>query len=108
MDALKTRRLAISVRNNEAADCFLKGHQYLEPILEEAADRIDDYFPGSPLVLEVVNDPESTEDRQLVLFIVTDLGPAQAMERLDRFDEDWWVDALDKAQGKLCITLEFR
>jgi hypothetical protein len=28
--------------------------------------------------------------------------------QLQRFDEEWWLDNLERAHGKVCITLEFR
>lgn len=65
-------------------------------------------MPHSPLFLEVFTDSEAVNESQLVIFIATNLTPDKAVERLDQLDEDWWLDALEQSQGKLCINLEFR
>lgn len=87
---------------------FLERCPFLVPLLLEIHGKIGAYFPYSQVVLEVVTDPEAVGDSQLVVFIATDFDPDKADERFERFDEDWWLDALDRAQGMLCINLEFR
>lgn len=56
----------------------------------------------------MIADSDSMDDRQLVLFVVLQLTPAEAFAKLQRFDNEWWLDAMDEAQGHLCISLEFR
>ena len=87
---------------------FLERYPFLPPLLLEAYDEIENHFPYSELFLEVVTDPEETDDSQLVISIGTNLNPDEADDRLDEFDDSWWLDALDQAQGKLCIDVEFR
>ncbi len=87
---------------------FLERHPLLASLLLEAYNEIGLYFPRSPLFLEVVTDPEASDDHQLVVFISTDLDADAVGESLRQFDKGWWLDALDRAQGNLCITVEFR
>ena len=87
---------------------FLERYPFLVSLLLEAREKIGDYFPYSQAFLEVVTDPEATDDSQLVLFIATNLDPDEADERLEQRDEEWWLDSLGRAQGKLCIDVEFR
>lgn len=87
---------------------FLERYPFLVSLLLEAYGKIGDYFPYSQMFLEVVTDPEAINDHQLVIFIATNFDPDEADDRFERFDEDWWLDALDWAQGMLCINLEFR
>ena len=87
---------------------FLEKYPFLVSLLLEAYNEIGNYFPYSQVFLEVVTDPEVTDDSQLVIFIATDLDPFETDARLERFDEAWWLDALDQAQGKLYINVEFR
>lgn len=87
---------------------FLEVYPFLIPLLREAYTNIRKHFPTSAAFLEVVADPEAFEEEQLVIFIATDSAPDQATECLDRLDDEWWLDALEYAQGKLCITLEFQ
>jgi len=87
---------------------FIEERQFLISLLEEAYTKIEKYFGPYPQVfLEVISDPEATDDRQLFAFIGTHLSPDKALDTLERFDEEWWLDVLDQAQGKLCIDIEF-
>jgi len=42
------------------------------------------------------------------VIVRTSLSLEAAFRRLDRFDEDWWLDASDAAQGTLTIDIEAR
>lgn len=86
---------------------FLGEHAFLVPLLVAAYDITTRYFAPLSLALEVIADPETIDDQQLVLFIAVQLKPAEAFTRLQRFDEEWWLDAMDEALGRLCISLEF-
>ena len=41
------------------------------------------------------------------MFISANHDPDEASGALNQLDEDWWLDAMEKVQDKLCITLEF-
>lgn len=87
---------------------FLDVHLFLVPLLLEAYAKIGNYFePYHPVFLEVISDPEATNDRQLFAFIGTHLSPDEALDSLEYFDDEWWLDTLDEARGKLCIDVEF-
>ena len=98
---------SFAVRNEPDVIGFLGEHAFLVPLLRESYDRINAYFPAAQPTLEIVADPDGADDSQLVIFVPTKLEPQEAMAHLERFDENWWLDALDQARGKLCITLEF-
>src|SRR5579859_7286475 len=85
---------------------FLQENPFLLPLLQDARIQIKRYFPDSDVVLEVVIDPEIMGDKELVAFIVVEKNAEEASQALDRFDEEWWMNALHKAEDKLCITLE--
>lgn len=94
---------------------FLDEHAFLVPVLFEAFARILERFPLSRLFLEVVVDPEiaqaddaKVDGEQLILAIATSLEVEEAMNRLERLDNDWWLEVLPHTQGRLCVNLEFR
>jgi hypothetical protein len=76
-------------------------------LLREAAPVVAAYFPGSPLRLRLVTDPESAGRRQLFLLILTSLPAGEALERLDRLDGEWWLKCTGDAGGRLSIDIEF-
>lgn len=97
-----------SFRQKEDVAEFLESHPYLVPLLFEAYPQMEKHFGGNaPVFLEVITDPEATDDRELYALIGTRLSPEEALERLDQFDKDWWLRTLDRAQCKLCIHIEF-
>ncbi len=86
---------------------FLVQHSFLIPFLFEARVKISEYFADTQVALEVVTDPESVSDDQLVAIIVEASSPDEAFDRLERLDNEWWIDAVGRAKGKLCINVEF-
>jgi len=100
LERLYTFRHPIQVRS------FLNEYAFLIPLLDAAHDAAIRYFAPVSLALEVIADPDSTDDQQLVLFVVLQDTPAEAFANLQRFDDEWWLDAIDEAQGRLCISLE--
>jgi hypothetical protein len=87
---------------------FLEENPFLIPLLQEAYTHIKRHFPLSDVVLEVVTDPEIMGQKDLVVFIVVEQKAEEASRALDRLDEEWWLDTLDRAEDKLHITLEFK
>lgn len=71
---------------------FLFTHQNLIEILFEAHKQIKKIFGEVVnLSLEINYDPE--EDFEgLFVIIETNLSPEGALDLLDRFDEEWWLD----------------
>lgn len=97
-----------SFRNPTEVVGFLRKHPFLIDLLEKVHPEVQKHFgPNPKIFLEVVIDPEATDDRQLFAFIQTTLSVEEANKRLEQLDEDWWLDAMDGAKGKLCIDIEF-
>lgn len=87
---------------------FLINNSFLFSLLREAYEQVRNYFGQSAqITLEVVTDPEATEDQELVVFIRTHFSPHKAFEKLEQFDEEWWLHTPLSARKKLCITVEF-
>ena len=83
---------------------FLEKHPFLIPLLLEAHPHIRQHFPESPLFLEYVPDPE-IDDPQLVVYVVTNLDPEEALDRMDLF-YDWWVKVPNRGQSKMYVSLD--
>jgi len=93
-------------RRNEVIG-FLKRYRFLVSLLLEVYDRIAEYFGPSPeVVLEVFNDPEA-EYRELFALVRTNLSPSAALACLERFDQEWWLDASERAQCMLNVDVEY-
>jgi hypothetical protein len=97
---------AVDARQGDIQE-FLGRHPHLLSLLPEIADRAHDYFTGSQLFLSVVRDPEELDREQLAVTIATSLSPSDAVDRLEEFDHGWWLNNLNRAQGKVCVDVEF-
>ncbi|MBI3697210.1 MAG: hypothetical protein HY238_20540 [Acidobacteria bacterium] len=86
---------------------FLRENPFLISLVREAYNPIQKHFAGAQVFLEVSPDAEA-EHEELLISIETDLDVGKARANLKRFDHDWWLHALDRAQGKVCIDVEFR
>ncbi len=97
-----------TLRNSAQVLEFIDKYPFLVPLLREAPEKINQYFPGDPLVLEVVIDPESesSDDGKLVLLITTKIDDEQSEELLGELDYFWWLKVACHSQCKLFIDLE--
>jgi hypothetical protein len=86
---------------------FLENYDFLIPVLLEAPDKICHYFPDTQLFLECVTDPEGIDDDMLELAISMNLDPDEAVDKLNKFQDDWWLNLSNKIRQPLCPILEY-
>jgi hypothetical protein len=97
-----------SFRNAAAVRRFLHVYPQLVEVLLEAHVYLQKYFGPEPQVtLEVVSDPEVEGVEELFAYILTSLPVDEALARLDRLDEEWFLDQLDRVDGRFNFNLEF-
>jgi hypothetical protein len=92
---------------SSAVGNFLQAHQELNSLLNEAYQELRKYFSSEDLKLELVADPEIAGDQQLFVYIFTPLSVSDALQKFDEFDERWWLDRIDRANGLLNFNLRF-
>lgn len=85
------------------------GNPQLVPLLLEAGQQVERVFGSdAPVVLAVVENPEAVDSLpELFIFIQTPLSVPVAKEKLEQLDEEWWLDALPRGEGRLNIALEY-
>ena len=87
---------------------YLERHPHLVPLLSDVATALARFFPSEePLRLQVIDDAD-TRTEHLYAIVRTSLPPDEAEERLDRLDEEWWLNAAAMAKGDLTIDVESR
>ncbi len=87
---------------------FVSENLYLLDLIEEIPTRISTYFgENQSLALRVSHEPEFPNSSELWVEILTKLSAKKAMPILYRFDEEWWLENLDRARYKLNITVKF-
>jgi hypothetical protein len=94
-------------RNSDEVIEFLINNKIFS-VLWEAWPVLQEFF-GSDIsvALEVVNDPETTHTKQLFGYIsAMSLSPDEAFERLNAFDEAWFLKQFVLTGGLLNFNLE--
>jgi len=94
----------IKVTEQDVIREFVKDHSYLLPILKTAKDKIISVFGEKVRIfLELHHDPE--EDFEELFIVIKSLFSAKEARRLmNKLDNEWFLQILDKTQGKLSIT----
>jgi hypothetical protein len=92
--------------DDPAVRLFLLKHPALRPLLDEVPAVVERCFGADArLSVTVYRDPEASAHRELYVVVHTPLSPGDALGRLAAFDDEWWLDALPIANGKLTVSL---
>ena len=95
------------VKEKSSVKRFLINNIFLIDLIFEARTRIAKYFnSATPLALSLTQYPDE-EIEELYLLIQTNLSVKESLPALDRFEEEWWLDALPRAKCKMTIKLEY-
>lgn len=89
---------------------FLEAHSSLQPLVEEAKDRLLSAFGDSTKVtLKLFRDPDDPAPAP-ELFVVANvlMEPADAIAAMEKVELDWWFDQLDRSDGLVHITFKHR
>jgi hypothetical protein len=96
------------IDDREQVQHYLDRHPHLVPLLRDVVDAVRRYFRSDDVLhLEAIDD-EETRTEQLYVIVSTSFSRGEAEAQLDRFDEEWWLDALDRTKGDLTVDVEAR
>ncbi len=86
---------------------FLNKYPFFVATLQSAIEKIRSYFPNEQLFLRIDYDPEIIDYVHLVLSILTERNPHDALNKLNQFDEDWLQPLPYEVQKHLITIPEF-
>ncbi len=86
---------------------LIEQYPFLLGLLLKAPDQIRHYFPDSQLSIEVIADPEGFDDPMLELAICINIDPDEAVDRLNLFQDNWWLNLSYQIRKPLCLILEY-
>jgi hypothetical protein len=90
----------------EVAD-FIGDNLFLLQLLEEIPTKIRTHFgKEQELILQFFADPEDVNWHRLLVSVQTK-SAKDSRPKLDKFDEDWWIDNEERSDSKILINLEF-
>jgi hypothetical protein len=86
---------------------FLERYPAVAPLLFDIRSNIRRFFGEDPVKLEMFYDPEWPEDGpKLVVNIQTRHASQQALDRIRRFDDEWWLKKRKDINVPLLVTFE--
>ena len=86
---------------------FLGRYPDVAPVLLEIRSNIRRFFDQEEVRLEVFEDPEwPDDDPTLVVNIQTQFASGEALDRLHRFDREWWIVQLKTVDAPLLVSFE--
>jgi len=99
--------IAYEAEDWNAVDALLNAHPELVGLLAEARAHVSGVFgEAAPVRLKLV--PEDGDElHSLFADVHTADDPMVAYEKLNRFEDEWWLDASERAQGLLHFSVEF-
>ncbi len=84
---------------------FLMANKDLIPILVKGHERITKIFGNVPLYLELHSDPEEGWE-ELFIVIKTSYPAEKAFELENKLFKEWFIEVMDKVNGRLNFTEE--
>jgi hypothetical protein len=106
--ALGTLAQRYQLRNAPSVYAFVRNDPALVGLLLEARDQLERWFPDTPTFLEVNRDADAPHACRLCLSVGSTLDVEAVCQALDQFDHHWWLKNLDRACGRLTITVELQ
>jgi hypothetical protein len=95
-----------TIRDWKAIQRFVVEFPNVFPVLLEASTALAKHFgPDCQVTLEIVSDPETENQRELVAYVQTSLPVADALVCLDSFDRAWFLERLDGISGLFNVNL---
>ena len=94
------------VADEERVFAFLRTHSQLLPILNEGRTAVSLFFgEETPVLLNVVRDPDLGEFEYLIAWVQTALPPAEAVDRLLEMGDAWFSTRLEIVGDRLNFNL---
>ena len=107
-DEINALRSKYEISNFEEVKNFLSKNRVLISLLEEIPNKIYQYFGNSQkLALEVLYEPDLPDSSELWILVLTELSAKEARSIMNKFDKEWWLENLHKANCKLNVGIEY-
>lgn len=95
------------LRDSAVIERVLADSPSLVGLLVEVREKLPHFFPEATFAVELYVEPEIQSSEQVVVLICTGLDPETAFDVLRSFDDSWWLDNMERGQGRICVSLEF-
>lgn len=100
--------LPFEIPDQRSVASYLRNHPDAKNALRHTYRALRTLFFDEPLRLEVYRDPEGEVGPKLAIYVETSEAPEEALSKLDKFDETFWLDHLDEYDTYLCINISYQ
>ena len=98
---------AFQVSDFQSVVRFINRNKFLYDVLREIEAAIRKYFPCEILRLDIYGDPEGEMKDELAIFILTSDEPHIALDKLDKFDSEYWIEKVDQYEKFVTVNVEY-
>jgi hypothetical protein len=105
---LSCLNLPLKIADVQEVVSYLSQHPNASAVVEETYFALKDFFSSSPIRLEIYSDPEGERSPELALIAETEEEPDIALEKLDHFDEEFWLSHIDQFGKVLSVHVEYQ
>lgn len=96
------------ISNFEEVKNFLSKNRFLISLLEEIPNKIYQYYGSEQkIALEVFYEPDFPQSSELWASVLTELSAEEARSIMNKIDEDWWLENIERAKCKLNIGIDY-
>ncbi len=96
------------IRNAPEVALFLRDNNFLLDLLAEIPAKLKKFFGGkSKFAVELFSEPDFPTAQEIFVLVLTEENAEEARNKMNEFDEKWWLKNLDKARCKLNVSLEY-
>ncbi|MCC6328805.1 MAG: hypothetical protein IT174_09845 [Acidobacteria bacterium] len=96
------------VRDPRQVGKCLRDNLFLFELLTMIPKQISKYFgKNAKLALELLSEPDFPSSQEIFVLVLTADDAETARSKMDRFDNEWWLENLDKANCRLNVSLEY-
>jgi hypothetical protein len=108
-DILEQIKKQYSIPESDLSDVeqFLDKHKDIANLVLEAYTKVRDFFTSETLLLELISDISIEGGEELFVYIQTYLSVEEAVEKINDFDEQWFLDQLSRTKGLFNFNLRF-
>jgi hypothetical protein len=96
-----------TLKNAPLVEGFIREHPEIVSFIEAAKPYLNKYF-GQPLdlVLEVIHYPEPGANDELVAWIQSSYEIEEGLDRLEQFEDEWYLDNMGEVGRYFNINIE--
>ncbi len=105
--AIRELKRDYRISDEEELLAFLERYPAIAPLLHDTRSNIRRYFDGDPVRLDIFYDLEWPEEGpKLVVNIQTHFASHEALDRLHRFVNAWWIKKRKDIDAPLMVSFE--